>query len=299
MSSKTMSFEEQYSKQIEHCLFNGIKSEDRTGTGTLRVQHAYFDINAADGLPRLIGKRINYKSALVEICWMLAGYTNTQYLKRNGVNYWDEWASEDGSLGPIYGKQMVDFNGVNQIQECINKLRTNPDSRQIIMSLWNPAELAEMKLPPCHAFYQFTSVETRGYRTLHMHVYQRSADSFLGVPYDALLFTFLLQFVAIATKMRVGHIHYTCGDFHIYDNHINQVATYIRNVKADLNGFMSDPLLDTKPTDFVLYKKLVSLLQEEFVNFKSIFKVLEKHNFDYYNDQDYRNYGFIKAKVSV
>lgn len=241
-------FESKYAEALAKCLHDGVSSEDRTGVGTRRLQHVTFEWL---GIAALRGKRLNLPNAVSELLWMMLGKTDLESLKSRGVNYWDNWVKSDGTFGPIYGAQMrnfgthvecYDYNGCfiesqyDQLRECCRQIVEDPWSRRIIMSLWNPNDLTEMALPPCHCFYQFTVLPTGdGVRELNLHVTQRSADAFIGVPYDFLLFSFMLQLVALFcdrddAPLRAGKVYYTCNDFHVYDNHKGAIMQYLKQV---------------------------------------------------------------------
>jgi thymidylate synthase len=230
-------FESQYAEALAKCLHDGVPSEDRTGVGTRRLQHVTFKWS---GIAALRGKKLNLSNAVSELLWMMLGKTDLESLKSRGVNYWDSWVKPDGTFGPIYGAQMRDFGTrvegyYDQLRECCRQIIEDPWSRRIIMSLWNPNDLEEMALPPCHCFYQFTVVPADDVRELNLHVTQRSADAFIGVPYDFLLFSFMLQLVALFcdrddAPLRAGKVYYTCNDFHVYDNHTGAIMQYLKQV---------------------------------------------------------------------
>lgn len=231
-------FESQYAEALAKCLHDGVPSEDRTGVGTRRLQHVTFEWS---GIAALRGKKLNLPNAVSELLWMMLGKTDLESLKSRGVNYWDSWVKPDGTFGPIYGAQMRNFGTraegyYDQLRECCRQIIEDPWSRRIIMSLWNPNDLEEMALPPCHCFYQFTVVPADDdVRELNLHVTQRSADAFIGVPYDFLLFSFMLQLVALFcdrddAPLRAGKVYYTCNDFHVYDNHAGAIMQYLKQV---------------------------------------------------------------------
>ena len=230
-------FESQYAEALAKCLHDGVPSEDRTGVGTQRLQHVTFEWS---GIAVLRGKKLNPQNAVSELLWMMLGKTDLESLKSRGVNYWDNWVKPDGTFGPIYGAQMRRFGtragGFDQLRECCRQIVEDPWSRRIVMSLWNPNDLKEMALPPCHCFYQFTVLPVGdGVRELNLHVMQRSADAFIGVPYDFLLFSFMLQLVTLFcdrddAPLRAGKVYYTCNDFHVYDNHSGAILQYLKQV---------------------------------------------------------------------
>ena len=216
----------QYLDLLDHVLAHGSVKEDRTGTGTLSVfgYQMRFDLQA--GFPLLTTKKVHLKSILHELLWFLKGETNIRYLKENGVSIWDEWADENGDLGPIYGYQWrswptADGRHIDQIGEVLETLKKNPDSRRIIVSAWNVGELAHMRLPPCHAFFQFYVAQGR----LSCQLYQRSADIFLGVPFNIASYALLTLMMARASGLEPGDFVHTLGDAHIYLNHLEQVET--------------------------------------------------------------------------
>jgi thymidylate synthase len=213
----------QYLHLMQHILDNGVKKEDRTGTGTLSVFGYQMRFNLADGFPMVTTKKVHLKSILHELLWFLKGDTNIQYLKENGVSIWDEWADENGDLGPVYGSQWrswptPDGRHIDQITQVVNQLKNNPDSRRIIVSAWNVAEIENMKLPPCHAFYQFYVAEGK----LSCQLYQRSADVFLGVPFNIASYALLVLMMAQVTGLEPGEFIWTGGDTHLYLNHLEQ-----------------------------------------------------------------------------
>lgn len=214
----------QYLDLLNRVLSEGIHKEDRTGTGTLSVFGHQMRFNLEEGFPCLTTKKLHLKSIIYELLWFLKGDTNVAYLQENGVRIWNEWADEDGSLGPIYGYQWrswPDYQGghIDQISQVLESIRSNPDSRRIIVSAWNVADLPNMNLPPCHAFFQFYVAEGR----LSLQLYQRSADIFLGVPFNIASYALLLMMVAQVTGLKAGDFVHTLGDAHIYTNHMEQV----------------------------------------------------------------------------
>ncbi|MDX9931214.1 MAG: thymidylate synthase [Bacteroidales bacterium] len=213
----------QYHDLMRHVLDNGVKKPDRTGTGTVSVFGYQMRFNLQDGFPLLTTKKLHTKSILHELLWFLKGDTNIQYLKENGVSIWDEWADENGNLGPVYGSQWRSWKGsegqtIDQISELIDQIKKTPDSRRLIVSAWNVADVPNMKLPPCHLLFQFYVANGK----LSCQLYQRSADIFLGVPFNIASYAFLLHMVAQATDLQVGDFIHTFGDAHLYLNHIDQ-----------------------------------------------------------------------------
>lgn len=214
----------QYHDLLNHVLAHGVKKEDRTGTGTLSVFGYQMRFDLAGSFPLLTTKKVHLKSILHELLWFLQGSTNIAYLKDNGVSIWDEWADADGNLGPIYGYQWrnwpaPDGRHIDQISEVLHTLKTNPDSRRIIVSAWNVGQISQMRLPPCHAFFQFYVAEGR----LSCQLYQRSADIFLGVPFNIASYAVLTLMIAQVTGLKPGEFVHTLGDAHIYLNHLEQV----------------------------------------------------------------------------
>ncbi len=213
----------QYHDLMNHVLLNGTKKEDRTGTGTLSVFGHQSRYNLAEGFPLVTTKKLHLKSIIHELLWFLQGETNIKYLKDNGVSIWDEWADEDGNLGPVYGSQWRSWQGANgetidQITSVINQIKKNPDSRRLIVSAWNVAEIEKMALPPCHAFFQFYVAEGK----LSCQLYQRSADIFLGVPFNISSYALLTMMIAQVTGLGHGDFIHTIGDAHLYLNHLDQ-----------------------------------------------------------------------------
>ena len=213
----------QYHDLLQHILDKGAKKEDRTGTGTISVfgYQMRFDLN--EGFPCLTTKKVHMRSIIHELLWFLKGETNIQYLKENNVSIWDEWADENGNLGPVYGSQWrswpcADGQQIDQITNIISQLKTNPDSRRIIVSAWNVAEIENMALPPCHAFFQFYVADGK----LSCQLYQRSADTFLGVPFNIASYALLTLMVAQVCNLKPGDFIHTLGDAHLYSNHIEQ-----------------------------------------------------------------------------
>ena len=213
----------QYHDLLQHILDKGAKKEDRTGTGTISVfgYQMRFDLN--EGFPCLTTKKVHMRSIIHELLWFLKGETNIQYLKENNVSIWDEWADENGNLGPVYGSQWrswpcADCRQIDQITKIIDQLKNNPDSRRIIVSAWNVAEIENMALPPCHAFFQFYVADGK----LSCQLYQRSADTFLGVPFNIASYALLTLMVAQVCNLKPGDFIHTLGDAHLYSNHIEQ-----------------------------------------------------------------------------
>ena len=213
----------QYHDLLQHILDKGVTKEDRTGTGTVSVfgYQMRFDLN--EGFPALTTKKLHLRSIIHELLWFLKGDTNIQYLKDNNVSIWDEWADENGNLGPVYGSQWrswptADGRHIDQIKQVVDQLKNNPDSRRIIVSAWNVGEIENMKLPPCHAFFQFYVAEGK----LSCQLYQRSADTFLGVPFNIASYALLTMMMAQVCGLKPGDFVHTLGDAHLYSNHLEQ-----------------------------------------------------------------------------
>ena len=213
----------QYHDALRDILEHGVATTDRTGTGTLAHFGMQMRYPLADGFPLVTTKKLHLKSIIHELLWFLSGDTNIRYLKENGVRIWDEWADENGDLGPVYGKQWRAFEGargrVDQVAELMETLAKSPDSRRLIVSAWNPGEIADMALPPCHTMWQ---VRVLGGK-IHLQLYQRSADMFLGVPFNIASYALLLEMLAHVTGYEAGDFIHTLGDAHIYSNHREQV----------------------------------------------------------------------------
>ena len=247
----------QYHDLLKHVLAHGVKKEDRTGTGTLSVFGYQMRFALADSFPLLTTKKVHLKSITHELLWFLQGSTNIAYLKENGVSIWDEWADAEGNLGPIYGYQWrnwpaPDGRHIDQIAEVLHTLKINPDSRRIIVSAWNVGQISQMKLPPCHAFFQFYVAEGK----LSCQLYQRSADIFLGVPFNIASYALPPPMMAQVTGLKPGEFVHTLGDAHIYLNHLEQVNLQLsRDCKAlptmHLNPEVTD-LFAFKFEDFTL-----------------------------------------------
>lgn len=213
----------QYLELMEHVLKDGVDKRDRTGTGTRSVFGYQMRFDLADGFPLLTTKKLHLKSIVHELLWFLTGDTNIKYLNEHGVRIWDEWADENGDLGPVYGRQWRswparDGGTIDQISNVVEMIRKNPDSRRLIVTAWNPADVDRMALPPCHCLFQFYVAEGR----LSCQLYQRSADIFLGVPFNIASYALLTMMVAQVTGLRPGEFVHTFGDAHLYSNHFEQ-----------------------------------------------------------------------------
>lgn len=213
----------QYLDLLDRIIREGVKKEDRTGTGTISVFGNQMRFDLGQGFPLLTTKKLHLKSIIYELLWFLKGDTNVHYLQKNGVRIWNEWADEHGDLGPVYGHQWrswPDYQGgtIDQIQQVLDLIRHHPDSRRMIVTAWNPAEVEQMALPPCHCLFQFYVAEGR----LSLQLYQRSADTFLGVPFNIASYALLLQMMAQVCGLQVGDFIHTTGDTHLYLNHLDQ-----------------------------------------------------------------------------
>lgn len=262
----------QYETLLKYVRENGIKKTDRTGTGTISVfgYQMRFDLN--EGFPLVTTKKLHLKSIIHELLWFLKGTTNLNYLHENGVTIWDEWADEKGELGPVYGYQWrswptPDGRHIDQISQIIETIKKNPDSRRIIVSAWNVADIEKMKLPPCHAFFQFYVADDK----LSCQMYQRSADLFLGVPFNIASYALLTMMVAQVCNLKLGEFIHTLGDTHIYLNHFDQVETQLSR--------------EPKPYPTMTINPAV----------KNIFDF----KFDDFNLQGYDPYPSIKAPIAV
>ena len=247
----------QYLDLLDRILTEGVKKEDRTGTGTISVFGNQMRFNLEDGFPLLTTKKLHLKSIIYELLWFLRGDTNIKYLKDHGVSIWDEWADENGELGPGYGHQWrswPDENGgtIDQIQNVVNQIKNNPDSRRMIVSAWNVAEVERMALPPCHTMFQFYVANGR----LSLQLYQRSADTFLGVPFNIASYALLLQMMAQVTGLKAGDFIHTTGDTHLYLNHLEQAKLQLTRSPRPLPRMIINPdvkdIFDFKYEDFQL-----------------------------------------------
>lgn len=250
----------------------GVTKGDRTGTGTISVFGHQMRFNLAEGFPLLTTKKLHLKSIIHELLWFLKGDTNVRYLQENGVRIWNEWADENGELGPVYGHQWRSWSDnkggtIDQITNVIEQIKNNPDSRRLIVTAWNPADVEHMALPPCHCFFQFYVAEGK----LSLQLYQRSADTFLGVPFNIASYALLLMMVAQVTNLQLGDFVYTTGDTHLYLNHLEQADLQLTRTPRALPKMRLNPdvksIFDFKYEDFTL--------------------------------EDYHPYNHIKAQVSV
>ena len=262
----------QYLDLLQHVLDNGTDKSDRTGTGTRSVFGYQMRFNLADGFPVLTTKKLHLKSIIHELLWFLAGDTNIRYLKENGVRIWDEWADENGDLGRVYGAQWRSWRGANgetvdQIANVVRQIRQTPDSRRLIVSAWNPAEVDDMALPPCHALFQFYVANGK----LSCQLYQRSADIFLGVPFNIASYALLTMMVAQVCGLQAGEFVHTLGDAHLYNNHLEQAQLQLTREPRKLPTMRINPAV----RDIFAFK------------------------FDDFELQDYDPHPHIKAQVSV
>ena len=262
----------QYLDLLQHVLDNGTDKSDRTGTGTRSVFGYQMRFNLADGFPVLTTKKLHLKSIIHELLWFLAGDTNIRYLKENGVRIWDEWADENGDLGRVYGAQWRSWRGVNgetvdQIANVVRQIRQNPDSRRLIVSAWNPAEVDSMALPPCHALFQFYVANGK----LSCQLYQRSADIFLGVPFNIASYALLTMMMAQVCGLQAGEFVHTLGDAHLYQNHLEQARLQLTREPRKLPTMRINPAV----RDIFAFK------------------------FDDFTLSDYDPHPHIKAEVSV
>jgi thymidylate synthase len=248
---------QQYIDLMRHVHEHGTRKEDRTGTGTVSVFGYQMRFDLAQGFPLVTTKKCHLRSIIHELLWFLKGETNTRYLKDNGVSIWDEWADADGELGPVYGYQWrswptADGRHIDQISQVVEQIKRTPDSRRLIVSAWNVGEIEHMALPPCHAFFQFYVAEGR----LSCQLYQRSADIFLGVPFNIASYALLTLMVAQVTGLKPGEFIHTLGDAHLYSNHLEQVQTQLAREPYPLPKMKLNPtvtsIFDFKFEDFEL-----------------------------------------------
>lgn len=248
---------QQYLSLLNRILTEGATKTDRTGTGTMSVFGNQMRFNLADGFPLLTTKKLHLKSIIYELLWFLRGDTNVHYLQEHGVRIWNEWADENGDLGPVYGHQWrswPDYNGgtIDQIQNVLDLIRNHPDSRRMIVSAWNPAEVEQMALPPCHCLFQFYVADGK----LSLQLYQRSADTFLGVPFNIASYALLLQMMAQVSGLEPGEFIHTTGDTHLYLNHLDQARIQLTRTPRPLPKMRINPdvknLFDFHYEDFQL-----------------------------------------------
>ena len=263
---------QQYLDLMNYVRETGTKKPDRTGTGTLSIFGYQMRFNLEEGFPLITTKKVHLKSIIYELLWFLKGSTNIDYLKEHGVNIWDEWADERGELGPVYGAQWrswptQDGNSIDQISDVITRIKSDPDSRRLIVSAWNVSQIEKMALPPCHALFQFYVAKGR----LSCQLYQRSADIFLGVPFNIASYSLLILMIAKATGLEAGDFVHTLGDAHLYLNHLNQV----------------DEQLKRKP--FALPK----------MNIKNERTDILKFEYEDFSLEDYESHPHISAPIAV
>ena len=232
----------QYLKLLQHIIDTGTYKSDRTGTGTLSCFGYQFRFNLADGFPLVTTKKLHLKSIIYELLWFLKGDTNIQYLNEHGVSIWNEWADENGDLGPVYGKQWRSWQGadgrvIDQISDVIHQIKTNPDSRRMIVSAWNVAELPHMALMPCHSLFQFYVADGK----LSCQLYQRSADVFLGVPFNIASYALLTLMMAQVCELAPGEFVHTFGDVHLYNNHLEQARLQLSRTPYTLPSMELNP----------------------------------------------------------
>jgi len=247
----------QYLDLMKHVLEHGTKKEDRTGTGTLSVFGYQMRFNLSEGLPLLTTKKLHIKSIIYELLWFLRGETSIRYLQEHGVNIWNEWADENGELGPVYGAQWrswttADGRSIDQISRVIDEIKSNPDSRRLIVSAWNVGEISKMALPPCHLLFQFYVANGK----LSCQLYQRSADIFLGVPFNIASYALLTMMIAQVCSLQPGEFVHTLGDTHLYSNHIEQALLQLTRMPFPLPQMRIDPsitsIFDFDYSDFEL-----------------------------------------------
>lgn len=247
----------QYLNLLDRILTEGVVKTDRTGTGTKSVFGHQMRFNMADGFPLLTTKKLHLKSIIHELLWFLAGDTNVKYLQDNGVRIWNEWADENGELGPVYGHQWrswPDYKGgtIDQISQVVDLIKNHPDSRRMMVSAWNPAEVDQMALPPCHCLFQFYVADGK----LSLQLYQRSADTFLGVPFNIASYALLLQMMAQVTGLECGEFIHTTGDTHLYLDHLEQAKLQLTRDPRPLPKMIINPdvknIFDFKYEDFQL-----------------------------------------------
>lgn len=247
----------QYLNLLNRILDEGVEKTDRTGTGTISVFGNQMRFNMADGFPLLTTKKLHLKSIIYELIWFLSGDTNIKFLQDNGVRIWNEWADENGELGPVYGHQWrswPDYKGgtIDQITQVVDMIKNHPDSRRMLVTAWNPAEIENMALPPCHCLFQFYVAEGK----LSLQLYQRSADTFLGVPFNIASYALLLQMMAQVTGLECGEFIHTTGDTHLYLDHLEQARLQLQREPRKLPRMVINPdvksIFDFKYEDFKL-----------------------------------------------
>ena len=253
---------QEYLQLLQKIINTGVDKSDRTGTGTRSLFGYQMRFDLQNGFPLVTTKKLHLKSIIYELLWFLKGDTNVEYLQKHGVRIWDEWADENGNLGPVYGKQWRSWDGANgktvdQVSELIEQLKTNPDSRRLIISAWNVADLPEMKLMPCHCLFQFYTTSTEsGKRKLSCQLYQRSADVFLGVPFNIASYALLTMMIAQVCDMELGDFVHSFGDVHLYKNHFEQAELQLSRKPFPLPQMKINPgvksIFDFEYEDFEL-----------------------------------------------
>ena len=247
----------QYHDLMQHVLKKGEKKEDRTGTGTVSVFGYQMRFDLSEGFPVVTTKKLHLRSIIHELLWFLKGETNIKYLKENKVSIWDEWADENGELGPVYGHQWrswptIDGDVVDQITQVVDQIKSNPDSRRLIVSAWNVGEIQKMALPPCHTFFQFYVADGK----LSCQLYQRSADIFLGVPFNIASYALLTMMIAQVCELKPGEFVHTFGDAHLYSNHLEQAELQLSRALRPLPKMEINPdiknIFEYKYEDFML-----------------------------------------------
>lgn len=290
-------FENQYISSLYYVIKNGVESGDRTGTGTIRSEIGQRFVFDSEYIPLLRGKLVNPHNALTEVIWVLTGRNDLKWLKDNGVNYWDSWVNEAGNFGPIYGPQMRNQNGFDQLLYVINKLNESPESRQALINLWHGSELSQMSLPPCHNQYHPLIVNNR----LHLHCGQRSSDAFLGVPYDYMLFYFIQRILCYWTNTKPGNIIHTNNDYHIYQNQYASIAQYFENYfnNPQEKDFDSHINIELEFPDKDLYINADDKLSsDDLTQWLNDFYLMNKNFKTNYSDKNLR-YGLIKTNIAV
>jgi thymidylate synthase len=272
---------QQYLQLLRHILYNGVQKSDRTGTGTISSFGYQMRFNLQDGFPLVTTKKVHLKSIIYELLWFLKGETNIAYLKEHGVSIWNEWADENGELGPVYGKQWRSWEGkdgtvIDQISDVINQIKKTPDSRRLIVNAWNVADLPKMALMPCHTMFQFyvappNPLKGKLKSSLSCQLYQRSADVFLGVPFNNASYALLTMMMAQVCDLEAGEFIHTFGDVHIYNNHLGQVHTQLNREPYPLPKMKLNPAI------------------------KNIFDF----TFEDFTLEDYQSHPAIKAPVAV
>jgi thymidylate synthase len=267
----------QYLSLLQHILDNGVEKSDRTGTGTISTFGYQMRFNLQEGFPLVTTKKLHLKSIIHELLWFLKGETNIAYLKENGVSIWNEWADENGELGPVYGKQWRSWEGaggvvVDQVKELISQIKKNPDSRRLMINAWNVADLPNMALMPCHVLFQFYVANGK----LSCQLYQRSADSFLGVPFNIASYALLTLMVAQVCELEPGEFIHSFGDVHIYNNHLEQVHTQLQRKPFPLPIMKLNPavkdIFEFKFEDFTLEITSATLLSKHLLRYNHPYK---------------------------